>query len=263
VDSTGESRFIEKLINEHDASARSAGIAIAPAMGFDEVPSDVAATLATEGMTEAELFLTYALPKNASAGTLRSLPDIMTSEGQWIVNGRPVRIRAGQEQRWAPMPPPLGPRSSMAFPLAEGFLAPLHLDLKTLKLFTTVGTPERIGARLFVPALRAPFVRGFVRWLADRQPEGPNEDKRAQSRWTILAEARSGDSFRNVTLKGTDPYGLTAEFLAACALRMTEASFDETGVLAPVQAAGLDLLTKELHAFGVEIDTYGPGPGGG
>src|SRR5688500_1772647 len=49
VDSTGEMSFIDRLVATYDERARAAGIVMAPAMGFDEVPADVAVTLATEG----------------------------------------------------------------------------------------------------------------------------------------------------------------------------------------------------------------------
>jgi short subunit dehydrogenase-like uncharacterized protein len=72
LDSTGEGPFIRDLIEHKDGQARRAGVAMAPAMGFDEVPADVAATLATQDLEPADLVLTYALPTHASRGTLRS-----------------------------------------------------------------------------------------------------------------------------------------------------------------------------------------------
>jgi short subunit dehydrogenase-like uncharacterized protein len=129
-----------------------------------------------------------------------------------------------------------------------------------LRLFVTMGTAERIAFRTAVPALGSPVaapVRGLMRRLADRAPEGPGEDARARSRWTILAEARAGDDWRNVWLQGTDPYGLTGELLATAALEMTAPGFDRKGVLSPVQAVGLDVLEKELTSQGVHIESYG------
>ena len=157
------------------------------------------------------------------------------------------------------MPPPLGPKAAVAFPLAEGHLAPLHLDLKGLELYVTSGTTERVAMKLFIPAtgvlLKTP-VKNLIERLARRGPDGPDEKTRADSRWTILAEARAGDHWRNVSLTGTDPYGLTAEFLSAGALRMAEPGYSESGVLSPVQAVGLDILQKELIDNSVSIETY-------
>src|SRR5918992_1523075 len=68
VDSTGEGPFIRRLIDERHDDAVRAGIAMAPAMGFDEVPGDVVSSLAVHGMDRPELALTYAVPRGPSAG---------------------------------------------------------------------------------------------------------------------------------------------------------------------------------------------------
>jgi short subunit dehydrogenase-like uncharacterized protein len=228
-------------------------------MGFDEVPADVAATLATDGMDRADLKLTYAIPQHASKGTLKSALQIITSEGQWIRNGEPVMIRAGHERRWAPMPPPLGPKSSVGFPLSEGRLAPLHLDLDSLSIFVTSGTLQRLGIEYGLPVVGKVLGTSVGQKLLEKVlqplPEGPNESQR-RGKWTILAEASAGKQWRNVALAGSDVYGLTGELLSAAAMRMTADDYAGAGVKAPVDAVGLDTLQKELIANNVSIDTY-------
>ena len=260
VDSTGEGPFIRRLIDERNDDALRAGIAMAPAMGFDEVPGDVVATVAAAGFERPDLALTYAIPSGPSAGTLRSILDIVTSPGQWIEGGRATPIRAGQQERWAPMPPPLGPRRGTSFPLAIGHLAPLHLDLERFRTYVTVGSWERLGLKAFVPSLRlalaAPGGRALIERVIERAPEGPDEEARARSKFTILGEAIAGDGWRNVVVTGADPYGLTGELLAAAALRMAEDGYDKSGVMSPVQAAGLDLLRSELEKNGCELVSY-------
>src|SRR5919106_2437416 len=263
VDSTGEQAFVGTLLDSHDRAARDRGVALAPCLGFDEVPADFAATLATQGLERPDLVLTYALPSSGSSGTIRSVLDIATRKGPWIEDGKQVMARAGQEIRWSPMPPPLGPRRAMAFPLAEGRLAPLHLDLRSLKLFVTTGTWQRLGAQFALPAL-TPLIRSSVgHSLLNRllpSGSGPSEQRRARSKWTILAEARADEAWRNVTIKGSDHYGLTAEFLTTGALRMCEADFDAAGVLAPVQAVGLDNLEKAFADIGITTESFEPKP---
>ena len=262
IDSTGEGTFIGDLIATRSEAAEEAGIAMAPAMGFDEVPADCAATLATEGMDKADLVLTYAFPSTGSRGTLRSALGIAGAEGVWWENGLRRPIRAGQESRWAPMPAPLGPKPSVGFPLAEGHLAPLHLDLDSLQLYVTTDPVQRVLMRRGLPLLSAAAGtragRALTQLVLDRLPEGPSDQQRARGRWTVLAEASSQDSWRNVALSGTDVYGLTAEFLAAGALRMCEDDFDLTGVVSPVQAMGIDRWHKEFIDHDVVVDTYQP-----
>lgn len=265
VDSTGEGVFVETLLERFDARARAAGVALAPAMAFDEVPADVAATVAAEGLEHPEVVLTYALPsRGASLGTIRSSLGIIASKGPWIDEGRRVMVGAGEHRRWAPMPAPLGPKPSVSFPFAVGHLAPLHIPLRSFKLFATTTSARRIGLKLGAPAIRmmtaAPGGTGAIERLAGllQRHEGPDQRQRARSKWTILAEARSLPTWRNVTVTGADPYGLSAGLLASCAIEMAKPGYAGIGVVAPVQTVGLEFLEKQLTGQGVHIGTYGP-----
>ena len=264
VDSTGEGVFIERLIGRFDERARRAGIALAPAMAFDEIPADVATTLAAEGLAEPEVVVTYALPSHGSLGTVRSALRIVASTGPWVEDGRQVMVGPGQRRRWAPMPPPLGPRPSVSFPFALGHLAPLHLALRSFTLYTTIDGPQRVALKLGAPVLRALGAAPPASRLIDKvaklvqSSEGPDERQRTLSRWTILAEARSGPRWKNVALSGADPYGLSADLLAACSVEMAKPGFEGAGVVAPVQAVGLDFLEKQLSDLQTQITTYGP-----
>lgn len=257
IDSTGETPFIERLIERYDERAKAAGITMAPALGFDEVPADSAATLACEGMTAADLVLTYALPSTGSRGTVQSMLGILAEGGTWIENGRRKTIHPGEKTRWSPMPPPLGPKQAVGFPLAEGRLAPLHLDLQTLETYVTSDPIQATLIRFGLPLLKLGRNIGgerLMRAAIDRLPEGPNESQR-KSKWTILAEARSGDTWRNVALSGADVYGLTAQFLSTGALALAREGSDP-GVVSPVQAVGIQTWQKEFDQRGVSVETY-------
>ena len=263
LDSTGEGAFIGELIERHDRDARSAGIAMAPAIGFDEVPGDVAATLAAEGFDHPDVVLTYAMPSSASHGTIKSALRIVTGRGPWIVDRQKVSISAGQHSRWAPMPPPLGPKPAVSFPLANGHLVPLHIDVNSLRLYITTSSVRRLGLKPILPLLRAGYELPGVRALVERgvemvqRVEGPDE-RRRKKWWTILAEARSGERWRNVTIMGRDVYGLTAELLASTAMKMAQEDYERTGVLAPVQAGDVEWLEKRLLECNCSIETYAP-----
>ena len=261
VDSTGEGAFVARLLERYDARARDAGVAMAPALGFDEVPADVVATIATAGIDDPTLAPTYALPSAGSAGTVRSALGILASEGRALRGGRSVPVRAGECTRWAPMPAPLGVRRAMSFPLASGFVVPLHLRLRGLETYVTTTRARSALAGAARPLLRALHASAAGRAALDRVvarlPEGPDDDARARSRWTILAEARGPGAWRNVVATGTDPYGLTAETLAQAALEMARPGFGRAGVIAPVDALGLDVAERTLVSAGVAIDVLG------
>lgn len=260
VDSTGEGTFVARVIAE-DAAALDAGIALAPAMGFDEVPGSVATALAANDLTGAEIDVTYALPRTASTGTIASALGIVTSPGEWVEDGTSHEIRAGHKERWAPMPPPLGPRRAASFPLALARLAPLDTQLRSIRTYVTTGTPERLGMRYAAPvlgALLATPAKALVNAGIRRLPEGPGSEGRANGRWTILAEAGSEEGWRNVVITGTDVYGLTARTLSLAATKMAAEDYEVTGVVSPIGAIPLEAWVEEMKQNGVEIDIYAP-----
>jgi short subunit dehydrogenase-like uncharacterized protein len=262
VDSTGEGTFIDRLETRYGRRARETEVTLAPAMGFDEAPADLAGHLATEGMTRADLTLTYAVPSTAAPGTVRSALGILASEAPFLDGGRRVLVGTGALERWAPMPPPLGPRRSVSAPLAELNLAPLHLNLDRLSVYMTTGNLQRWGLRWGLPVLRVALkARGvgdaLTGVLAKLIPRPDSAAARAK-RWTILAEARAGERWRNVVASGTDVYGLSAHMLAAAAQRLAADGVGEPGVRTPVQVMGADRLRAELEAGGVTIDMFQP-----
>lgn len=266
IDSAGESSFIAWMIRERAERARDRGIVLAPALGFEEVPADVAATLACTGLARPHLVLTLALPSIASSGTLRSAVGVLTSTGQCLSDGRPRPVRPGHAIRWAPMPPPLGPRRAAGWPFAEGLLAPLHLPLDDLELYVTTGRLLRRAAAAasggLRPVVAAPGVRRLLGALGNRLVDRPGRGRQGSDRFTILAEARAGDEWRHVTVTGRDPYGLTARLLAVGAQRMASESYAGSGVVAPVEAVDLATWSEELSGAGVVIETASSGAGG-
>ena len=263
VDSTGESGFIDRLVRSYGHRAESAGIVMAPAMGFDEVPADVSLSLAVEGMSRADAVVTYSMPRRASTGTIRTiLANIAGRDGRWVVDGMSEAVATGTRKRWAPMPPPLGPKLGVSLPFSIGEIAPLHLDLHSLELYGIVPRSQAGAMKYSMPLVKLTLgampVQNVVGKILDRRAAGPNEEQRHSDKWAILAEARSGDSWRNVAMLGNDVYGLTAETLAAGAMKLASEGHEGAGVMAPVQAMGMELLHKELIDFGVDIQVYEP-----
>ena len=265
IDSTGEGTFIGRLIAQRDYAARSAGICIAPAMGFDEVPADMASTIGVEGLDEPELTLTYVMPSTGSRGTVRTSLRIIASEGPWLVDGTRTMQGAGAETRWSPLPPPIGPKPTVSFPFAEAHLAPLHLPLRSMRTFLATDSASRFGLRSMLPVLRPALgfgpTKGLIEKGLERLPEGPVDEQRRKA-WTILAEARGRDgAWRNVAIMGRDVYGLTAEFLTAGAIEMSGEDFEATGVRSPVDAVGLETWQKLFADNDVSIDVFEPTEG--
>ncbi|MDQ3661304.1 MAG: saccharopine dehydrogenase NADP-binding domain-containing protein [Actinomycetota bacterium] len=259
IDSCGEGLFVETLTDHYSERARRNGRVLAPAMGFDEVVAEVAATIATEGLTPANLILTYAAPTAASPGTIRSIPGILAARAAFIEDGRVVEVALAERRRWSPLPPPIGPKLALAAPMAELQLAPRHLELASLETYLAM---ERRQAALltWAPPLlrRLERVRPLQRALADAAIKlTPRPSRQSTTRsWAVMAEARCGQRWRNVTLRGSDVYGTTAELLAAAAIALASEPLGVAGMLTPIEAFGTDFLHKQLINLDVSVDVY-------
>jgi short subunit dehydrogenase-like uncharacterized protein len=261
LDSTGEAEFVRRLIDRTSHRSAGAGIAMVPAMGFDEVPADVAAALAAGDMEAAEMRITYAVPSGASRGTIESALGVLAAPAAFRRDGTETPVAAGSRRVWTPMPPPLGPRRAVSLGLAETHLAPLHLDVSGLETYVTASVSARVALTLggrILAAVPGKWVAPLASSVVSRFQGPPASD----GRWTIVAEARSRSRWRNVALTGRDTYGLTAELLAWGACRLVHPGPLARGTLSPVGAFGTDALLREMQRNAAAItihETSSPG----
>jgi short subunit dehydrogenase-like uncharacterized protein len=262
VDSTGEQTYMGMVFERHGEEAERRGVALVPAMGFDYVPGDCIARLAARGREPLEdLVVAYTVKGfGMSRGTLRSGleivkgGDVVYEEGRW----RPAPgglFRASFE-----FPPPIGRQAMSRFPSGEVITVPRHTRTRkvTSLVTTTTAAPHPALAPVLpylLPvlsaALRTPL-RGLLGKATERLPEGPAEDARRRSKFTIVAEARNGDgSAGRGVVRGHDVYGLTAVTLVYGAERMASDGYDRAGALGPAAAYEPEELLNHLTDHGV------------
>jgi short subunit dehydrogenase-like uncharacterized protein len=245
-DTTGEQPYMRRVYRWLDEPARAAGRAVVPAVGFDYVPGDLAGALAARGHEPLrELVVAYAVKGfGATRGTLHSALEMLKGGDEEYVDGafRPAG-RAPLNERFE-FPAPLGSQIVARYPGGEVVTLPRHVRTRAVR--------QRISARSFAPharlagavpaattlfgaLLRTPL-REPLDALVDRLPEGPDEDARRASAFTIVAEAHGEDgSTGRVVVEGSDVYGLTAVIAVEVARRLS-ADGDRAGALAPAQA---------------------------
>ena len=102
-------------------------------------------------------------------------------------------------------------------------------------------------------AARTPF-KQVADAVINRMPEGPSEENRRKSRFTIVSEAKAGSRTRRGTVSGHDAYGLTAVTTAHGARLAADPSFDRAGALAPAQAFDPESFLNALSDFGVDFE---------
>ncbi|HKG38858.1 MAG TPA: saccharopine dehydrogenase NADP-binding domain-containing protein [Conexibacter sp.] len=265
VDTTGEQPYMQLLQERYDETARAAGAALVPAMGFDYVPGDLLAHLTAQGVEPLrELVLAYA-PQGVqpTRGTLRSAlgmlaaPSVLYEDGDW----RPAPLRSPRA-RFA-FPAPVGEQPVTRYPSGELLTVPRHVRTRKVTSLITVetfaGTPKAaplmplLGPGMAL-ALRSPL-GGMLEPLLARFPEGPSASSRGKVRFTIVALAHGEDGrTRRGVATGGDVYALTAATAVHGAALMAEPGYDRAGVLSPASAYDARAFLDALAPHGVAYE---------
>jgi short subunit dehydrogenase-like uncharacterized protein len=273
VDTTGEQPYMKRIADRYDEAARSAEVAVVPAMGFDYVPGDLICRLTAEGHEPVrELVVAYAVSGfGATRGTLRSALEAMKGGDFAYVDGDWRPAGAGPLRAKFAFPAPIGPQAVGKYPSGEIVTVPRHTDVRTVTSLVTLTTFLPIAALApLVPftlpalglALRTP-VSTVIDQAIGRLPEGPDEESRRAARFTIVAVAHGEDGTTSSGIvRGEDVYGLTAVTAVHGASLMAGESYDRTGVLSPATAydpvAFLNFLGD--HGLSWQLDAAAPVP---
>lgn len=262
LDTTGEQPFMRKVFEEYGPSAERAGVALVTAMGFDYVPGDMIAALTAEGMGPLdEIVLAYAVRGfSPTRGTALSGLGIMSGgDVEWRDGGLAPDSRSIGRGSWD-FPDPIGRQRMVRYPAGEHVTVPRHVETERVRTllaassvvpFPLVGRAVPLVMLPFQFAVRTPLRRGLEA-LISRLPEGPDEESRRRSRFTIVCEARQGSRRRRGIASGSDPYGLTARTTVEGALRCATPGYGGRGALAPSEAFDPREFMRSLADFGVE-----------
>ena len=259
LDTTGEQAWMKLAFERYGPGAADAGVAVIPAMGFDYVPGDMIASLTAQGMGEVdEVTLAYGwFDFDPTRGTTMTTLEILSGEAvewrklQWLPAEKPL---TGANFDF---PEPIGRQRMLRYPAGEQITVPRHVATRRVRTLLTAVTfaphPRLAGlmqllARPTGFALRTPLKRA-IRAAISRLPEGPSEERRAASRYTIVCEVTRGKEIRRGILHGRDTYGITAAMIARGALAAARTGFSARGALAPSQAFEPKSFLSDLDRF--------------
>ena len=115
------------------------------------------------------------------------------------------------------------------------------------------------GAAAVIALAQLPPTRDLLLKLKD-PGEGPSEDQRAKSRFTVRFAARANGTRLRTEVSGGDPgYGETSKMLAESALCLAHDELPQlSGQLTPAVAMG-DKLIARLRNAGIEFKTLETG----
>jgi short subunit dehydrogenase-like uncharacterized protein len=247
VDTTGEQLYMKRIVDRYDDAARAAEVAVVCAMGFDYVPGDLIARLAAGGHEPLrELVVAYAVsgfgPTRGTARTTLEMlreGDVAYEEGDWRPAGRgPLRASFDFGSG-------VGRQTVAKYPSGEVISVPRHTETDRVTSLITTSTLAPVGPLAPLVPLTMPALSLALRTPAkfaldlaiDRLPEGPSENDRQASRFTIVALARGRDGrTARAAVRGRDVYGLTAVAAVHGAALMAAVGYDRAGALSPATA---------------------------
>ncbi|MEK6326410.1 MAG: saccharopine dehydrogenase NADP-binding domain-containing protein [Actinomycetota bacterium] len=262
LDTTGEQPFMRKVFDAYGPSADRAEVALVTAMGFDYVPGDMIAALTAEGMGSLEeIVLAYAVQGfGATRGTALSALGMMAGgDSEWRDGELASASRSVGGGSWD-FPEPIGRQRMLRYPAGEHITVPRHVETARVRTLLTASTlvslplVGRVAPLVMAPfqlAMRTPLRRALGA-VIPRLPEGPSEESRRKSSFTIVCEARQDSRRRRGTVTGADPYGFTAKTTVEGALRFAAPGYDRSGALAPSEAFDPRDFLEGLREFGVE-----------
>lgn len=258
VDITGEQAFL-RAAQRREPQAREAGVPVVDAMGFDVVPSDLAAYHAAQGLDKVvRLDLAIESRARLSGGTKRSMAASL-GDGWYYEHGRFRRAPPGRFVRDFPDLHDDGTLTGVFIPWGDCVTAPRTTDARVVRTFFLLPADRARKMNLMWPLTdlvsRIPLVDRLAERRAPGSNHGPSEEERGQATFRILAEATGPEGrVQRALVSGRDPYGLTGASAAQGALAIARGEVEAAGVLTPTQAFGPDWAPEALETFDLEVE---------
>ena len=230
LDTSGEQAYARIVYEQYGPEAERRGVVLLTSFGFDYVPGDLAARLAAEGLEPVhEIGVAYAVSgTKSSRGTRRSVAQIMRQPLVAWSGGQLVPSRFAATSRKVTFP--FGEREVVEWGGTEPLSVPRHTDVQDVRSYVRA---PRIAARL-APAMGV--VAPLFRLSAAVGRKDPDEERRREATFTVVAEARGAKGTRRTTLTGTDVYRLTGLLIARGAEALMAGEARGAGALAPAEA---------------------------
>ena len=256
---------MQRVFEHIDAPARERGVAVVPAVGFDNVPGDLACALAAAGdepLRELVDRLRGQGLRHDTRDDALGARDAHAARTSSTSTGRCARRRRAPCASASTFPGPLGAQSVASTPAARS--SPCRGTSRTRDASASAdparsfaphprlarGVPARrsvIGALLRTP------LRGALDGADRPAARGPGRGRAARERVHDRRRgrtARTAGSARAV-VEGSDVYGITAVIAVEIARRMGDRRLRPRGALAPAQVVDAEDFLDFLGEHGV------------
>lgn len=244
LDITGEIDVLEEM-QGYDGRARSTGVYVVPAAGFDVVPTDCAAALAAARLdAPTRLDLAFHVSGGPSRGTALTALERMGEDSAVRRGGRIEPVALGAVRKTIAFSDRR--RAGVAIPWGDLSTAYRSTGIPDIRVFMTLPRGAATLGRLLGAALALGPVRGLAEWGTRRLVRGPDPDELASGGGRVRAEVRD-DAGRSaaVELVTPNPYALTASAAVAAVERVLAGRLRQPpGVHTPSRAFGAEFVLE-------------------
>jgi short subunit dehydrogenase-like uncharacterized protein len=243
LDITGEIEVIEAA-QAKDAQARTAGVSLMPAVGFDVVPSDCLAKQLAEKLPGAtHLTLAFEGIGGLSPGTAKTMLENLPRSGCVRKNGQLIEVPAAGKTRTLPFRH--GNLQATLIPWGDLASAYYSTGIPNIETYIAM-SPEQARlsrrAQWLLPLVKIGFFqRMFKAWI-DKNIRGPSKAQREESHGSFWGEVRDDQgNAASATLITPSGYQLTMLTALAC-LEQVLAGRAPAGFSTPAMAFGKDFI---------------------
>lgn len=248
LDITGEIPVFETILAQGD-TARKAGVALIPGVGFDVVPSDcLAARLARALPSATELVLAFYPERGSlSRGTLKTMLESLPHAGAIRRDGRIVPVPIAWDARKIDFGGRAGELWAMTIPWGDVATAYHSTGIPNIRVYSA--TPPRVIRRLkrfgsLLPLAGWGPIKRLAQGWVERKVTGPSEELRETARVFLWGEARdTAGHMVTATLETPEPYRLTAVAAVESVDRVLQGKVPP-GAWTPSKAFGADFVTE-------------------
>jgi short subunit dehydrogenase-like uncharacterized protein len=244
LDITGEIEVIEAAA-ALDVRAKTAGVILLPAVGFDVVPSDCLAKTLSQKLPDANhLELAFAAGGSLSPGTAKTALEGAGQGGRARINGRIERVPFAWKTREIPFRD--GALSAMTIPWGDVASAHYSTGIPNIEVYTAAPPKQIAMLRRFgwlMPIISAGPMRSLIKkWITKRiaGPTAAGREKSKSSLWGRVENA-AGQSIEG-TLTTPNGYTLTVMTALGAVERLLQ-SPPRAGFLTPSLAFGAEFIT--------------------
>lgn len=215
LDVTAEQPSARATLDEFDAPAREAGVAVIPAMGFYGGFADLLATIAVGEWRDVDgIEIMIGLDSWHPTRGTRLTGERNTARRQVVENGQLVPVNLPPVEKAWNFAEPVGHQATLEVPFSEVTLISRHLKPTTLHTYLSANALRDIRNA----ATPAPVV---------------DATGHSTQRFVVEVIATSGERTRRVVAKGRDIYAFSAPLVCEVAGRLLSTGFAHMGAYAP------------------------------